>query len=215
MPWLEQVKAVLLMWWPGDEGGGASADLLLGRASPAGRLPFTWPQLLAVGPANDPAHPQRSSLGVDGKTRYSEGIFVGYRWFDQQAIDPLFPFGFGLSYTRFAYSDLSVSRAADGGLDARFELRNTGACDSDEVPQLYLGAPAPAPANVQFASRALAAFERVPLAAGDSKRVTLHVLPRALQYWSAADHRWLTARGPRLVYVGASSRDVRLQAVWQ
>ena len=215
MPWLEQVKAVLLMWWPGDEGGGASADLLLGRASPAGRLPFTWPQQFAVGPANDPAYPQRSSLGVDGKTRYSEGIFVGYRWFDQQAIDPLFPFGFGLSYTSFAYSDLSVSRAADGGLDARFELRNTGACASDEVPQLYLGAPAPAPANVQFASRALAAFERVPLAAGDSKRVMLHVLPRALQYWSAADHRWLTARGRRLVYVGASSRDVRLQAVWQ
>jgi beta-glucosidase len=215
MPWLEHVKAVLLMWWPGDEGGGASADLLLGRASPAGRLPFTWPQQFAVGPANDPAHPERSSRGVDGKTTYSEGIFVGYRWFDQQAIDPLFPFGFGLSYTRFEYSDLSVSRAADGGLDARFELRNTGACASDEVPQLYLGAPAPAPANVQFASRALAAFERVPLAAGDSKRVTLHVLPRALQYWSTADHRWLTARGRRLVYVGASSRDVRLQAVWQ
>ncbi len=72
MPWLPHVKAVLLMWWPGDEGGRASADLLLGRASPAGRLPFTWPRQFAVGPANDPAHPERSSLGIDGKTTYSK-----------------------------------------------------------------------------------------------------------------------------------------------
>lgn len=213
MPWLAHVKAVLLMWWPGDEGGRASADLLLGRASPAGRLPFTWPRQFAVGPANDPAHPERSSLGIDGKTTYSEGIFVGYRWFDQHAIEPLFPFGYGLSYTRFEYSDLSISRAADGGLDAGFELRNTGGSASDEVPQLYLGAPTPAPANAQFAYRALAAFERVQVGAGESRRVTLHVLPRALQYWSVADRRWLSANGQRLVYVGASSRDVRLQTV--
>jgi beta-glucosidase len=213
MPWLAHVKAVLLMWWPGDEGGRACADLLLGRASPAGRLPFTWPRQFAVGPANDPAHPERSSLGIDGKTTYSEGIFVGYRWFDQHAIEPMFPFGFGLSYTNFEYSDLSLSHSDDGGLDAGFELRNTGGSTSDEVPQLYLGAPTPAPANAQFAQRALAAFERVPLGAGQSTRVTLHVLPRALQYWSTAQHQWLTANGQRLVYVGASSRDVRLQAV--
>ena len=213
MPWLDKVKAVLLMWYPGDEGGRASADLLLGRVSPAGRLPFTWPKQFAVGPANDPAYPERTSLGIDGKSVYSEGIFVGYRWFDQHDIEPLFPFGYGLSYSRFEYSDLRVSRAGDGGLDASFQLRNAGSSDSDEVPQLYLGAPTPRPAPVQFAVRALAAFERVHLAAGESRQVSMHVAPRALQYWSAAQSQWRTATGSRLVYVGASSRDLRLQTL--
>jgi beta-glucosidase len=212
MPWLDRVKAVLLMWYPGDEGGPASADLLLGRASPAGRLPFTWPHRLEDGPANDPAHPERSSLGIDGQTTYSEGIFVGYRWFDAQQIEPLFPFGFGLSYSRFEYADLRLQRAADGGLDANFYLRNAGAWPADEVPQLYLGPPGGDPGGAQFASRALAAFERVHLAAGDSRRITLHAEARALQYWSVARHGWLTADGARVVYVGGSSRDTRLQA---
>jgi beta-glucosidase len=211
MPWLDQVKAVLLMWYPGDEGGRASADLLLGRVSPGGRLPFTWPRQLQDGPANDPAHPERSSLGVDGKSTYSEGIFVGYRWFDQRRIEPLFPFGYGLSYTQFGYSDLRVARAADGGLDASFELHNLGHGAGDEVPQLYLGAPVPAPAEAQFARRALAAFERVHLDPGERRRVTLHAAPRALQYWSASRRRWLTAAGRREVSVGASSRDLKLK----
>jgi beta-glucosidase len=212
MPWLDRVKAVLLMWYPGDEGGRASADLLLGRVSPAGRLPFTWPRRLEDGPANDLAHPERSSDGIDGQTRYSEGIFVGYRWFDAQHIEPLFPFGYGLSYTKFDYTDLRVGRAEDGGLDASFTLHNTGTHDSDEVPQLYLGPPTPAPAHAQFANRALADFDRIHLAAGEARRVKLHAAPRALQYWSAAQQQWATAAGSRSVYIGGSSRDERLQA---
>ncbi|HXR19775.1 MAG TPA: glycoside hydrolase family 3 C-terminal domain-containing protein [Steroidobacteraceae bacterium] len=215
MPWLDRVKAVLLMWWPGDEGGRASADLLLGRVSPGGRLPFTWPLRLEDGPANDPAHPERSSLGLNGLTTYSEGIYVGYRWFDDRHIEPLFPFGFGLSYTRFDYADLAVRQAADGGLDVSFTLHNSGSGSGagDEVPQLYLGAPDARPAGVQFANRALAAFERVHLEAGEARRVTLHVAARALQYWSSPQRRWLTADGSRRLYVGASSRDLRLQAL--
>jgi beta-glucosidase len=213
MPWLDKVKAVLLMWYPGDEGGPASADLLLGRVSPAGRLPFTWPQRIEDGPANDPAHPERSSLGIDGQTTYTEGIFVGYRWFDQHGIEPLFPFGFGLAYTGFNYADLRIVRAADGGLDASFDLSNAGTSPGDEVPQLYLGAPSPAPGGAQFAVRALAAFDRVHLAAGEMRRITLHAAPRALQYWSIARRQWLTAAGARPVYVGASSRDMRLQTL--
>jgi beta-glucosidase len=212
MPWLDRVRAVLLMWYPGDEGGRASADLLLGRVSPGGRLPFTWPRRLEDGPANDPVHPERSSPGIDGATTYSEGIFIGYRWYDRQRLEPLFPFGFGLSYTRFDYDALTLSRAAAGGLDASFELSNVGDSDGDEVPQLYLGPPARAPARAQFALHALAAFDRVHLSAGESRRVVLHVAPRALQYWSVARHRWLRASGQRSVYVGASSRDLRLRA---
>ncbi|HUI60040.1 MAG TPA: glycoside hydrolase family 3 C-terminal domain-containing protein, partial [Steroidobacteraceae bacterium] len=212
MPWLSHVKAVLLMWYPGDEGGFATADVLLGRVDPGGRLPFTWPRRLQDNVANDPAHPERSSAGVEGKTSYSEGIFIGYRWFDQQRIAPLYPFGYGLSYTQFDYSDLSLRRSADGGLDVSFEVRNSGALAGDEVPQVYLGPPEPAPAGAQFAPRALAQFRRVRLAAGQSQRLRLHVEPRQLQYWSTADGAWRVVGGRRNLYVGASSRDMRLSA---
>lgn len=213
MPWLSKVKGVLLMWFPGDEGGWATANLLLGRANPAGRLPFTWPQRLDQGVANDPAHPERMSPPHEGKgkTVYSEGIFMGYRWYDQQKLEPLFPFGYGLSYTRFAYSHLHVARAADGGLDVRFSLRNDGAVAGDEVPQVYLGAPQRLPGNgAQFAVRALAGFDRISLAAGESRDVTLHVPLRSLEYWPPNGNAWKLATGPRTVQVGASSRDLRL-----
>jgi len=213
MPWLSKVKGVLLMWFPGDEGGWATASVLLGRANPAGRLPFTWPQRLGQGVANDPAHPERMSPPHEGKGRsdYSEGIFMGYRWYDQQKLQPLFPFGYGLSYTRFTYSHLDVSRAADGGLDVRFVLRNDGPIAGDEVPQVYLGPPENLPADgAQFAVRALAAFDRVHLAAGESREVTLHVPPRSLEYWPPDGNNWKLATGPRTVQVGSSSRDLRL-----
>jgi beta-glucosidase len=212
MPWLDEVKAVVQMWWPGDQGGPATARILTGRANPAGRLPFTWPRSLDQMLANDPSHPERSNRGVDGRTTYSEGIFMGYRWFDKQDLTPMFAFGYGLSYTTFAYARPRVSRAADGGLDVSFTLRNVGKVAGDEVPQVYIGPPDPAPAETQFAVRALAAFERVSIPAGQSKNVSLHLPLRRLQYWSAAKSQWLTATGKRHVYIGASSRDVRLTA---
>jgi beta-glucosidase len=212
MPWLDQAKAVLQMWYTGDEGGRAAANLLVGRVNPAGRLPITWPRRLQDTVAHDPTHPERSLGGVDGKTSYSEGLLVGYRWFDRQGIEPLFPFGYGLSYTRFEYQSLTVSRAADGGIDAAFTLRNTGPVRGDEVPQLYLTAPVDVPQHAQFADRSLVAFSRIPLDAGQSKRVVLHVPLRRLQYWSEVDHRWQLPAGARSIQVGASSRDVRLTA---
>jgi beta-glucosidase len=212
MPWLDKVKAVLLMWWPGDEGGMATANVLLGRVSPAGRLPVTWPRMLEQNVANDPAHPERSSLGVNGRTQYSEGILIGYRWFDTQGLEPLYPFGFGLSYSRFDYSDLRVRTAADSGLDVNVEVRNVGGTAADEVVQVYLGPPEQpvTEPRTQFAPRALAGFERVHLAAGESRSVLVHVEPRALQYWSVARTGWVTATGARSVYVGSSSRNLPL-----
>ncbi|HZP06960.1 MAG TPA: glycoside hydrolase family 3 C-terminal domain-containing protein [Terracidiphilus sp.] len=209
--WLNQVKAVLEMWYPGDAGGAATANVLLGRKSPAGRLPFTWAERLDQYVSHDPAHPERSSEGLRGKTTFSEGIFVGYRWFDKQNIEPLFPFGYGLSYTKFAYSQLKTARTADGGADVSFTIQNTGTSDGDEVPQVYLDAPAQRPDDTtQFAVRALAAFDRVHLKAGESRDVTLHIAPRAFEYWSTSADRWQTASGPRKIHVGASSRDLRL-----
>ncbi|HLH34241.1 MAG TPA: glycoside hydrolase family 3 C-terminal domain-containing protein [Alloacidobacterium sp.] len=210
MPWLDKVKAVLQMWWPGDEGGWATANILLGRANPAGRLPFTWGRSLQDYPATDPRYPERSDKGVDGKSTFTEGIFVGYRWFDKQQIKPLFPFGYGLSYTSFEYSHLHVSRAADGGLDVSFTVRNSGKKAGDEVPQVYLGIPRNAPASSQFAKEALAAFDRIHLAPGTAKNVSLHVPRRSLEYWSTSKSGWQFASGERDILVGSSSRDIKL-----
>jgi beta-glucosidase len=210
LPWIAKVKAVLQMWWPGDEGGWATADLLLGKASPAGRLPFTWAKRLEDYAANDPAHPERSSAGVGGKTTYSEGIDVGYRWFDKQKIEPLFPFGFGLSYSNFAYSDAKVSATSDGGVDVSVRVKNSGQVIGDEVPQVYLDAPTQdPPSGVVFSQRTLAAFERITLAPGETKDVTLHVRPRCFEYWSVAQNKWIrTAK--RQIEIGSSSRNLPL-----
>ena len=213
MPWIGKVKAVLQMWWPGDEGGWATANVLTGKVNPGGRLPFTWGHSFQEYPMGDPSHPERKSDGVDGRTIFSEGILVGYRWFDKQNIEPLFPFGYGLSYTKFAYSKMKLVHADDGGEDVSFVLQNTGTRDGDEVPQIYVDGPERDPNDgAQFAVRSLTAFDRVHLAAGETKTVTLHVAPRAFQYWSTASGQWKTVKGPRKVHVGASSRDLRLQA---
>jgi beta-glucosidase len=211
LPWIGKVKGVVQMWWPGDEGGWATADVLLGKVNPAGRLPFTWAKRLEDYPATDPAHPERSAKGVDGKTTFSEGVDIGYRWFDKQNIEPLFPFGYGLSYSSFSYSQLKVSAAADKGFDVSVSIKNTGTVAGDEVPQVYVDAPAQRPVGVQFAVRTLAAFDRVTLAAGESKDVILHVPPRSLEYWSTAENRWVRS-GTRQIIVGSSSRDLKLKA---
>lgn len=211
LPWENKVKAILEMWWPGDDGGWSTANLLLGKVSPAGRLPVTWAKRLKDYATTDPRYPERSYKGVDGKTTFSEGINLGYRWFDKEKIDPLYPFGYGLSYTTFAYSGMKVGKAPDGGLVVSVTIKNTDNMASDEVPQVYLGEPSKIPSGVQFPIRTLVAFDRVHIAPGESKTVTLHVPLRQLQYWSSINARWITASGIRTLSVGASSRDLRLE----
>jgi beta-glucosidase len=211
LPWADRVKAILEMWWPGDEGGWATGKLLLGKVNPAGRLPVTWARRLQDYPATDPRFPERSAEGIDHRTTYSEGVNIGYRWFDHERIEPLFPFGFGLSYTRFEYSALRVERARNGELHLTCTVRNAGHRSGDEVPQAYLGAPARAPPGAAFPTRKLVAFDRIHLAAGRSKRVRLIVPPRQLQYWSTIEGQWKIAEGNRTVGVGSSSRTLPLE----
>ncbi|HEY3628004.1 MAG TPA: glycoside hydrolase family 3 C-terminal domain-containing protein [Terracidiphilus sp.] len=214
MPWADKVKGILEMWWPGDEGGWSTANLLLGKVSPAGRLPVTWGKSLADYPATDPKYPERSKRPPNKQTHYTEGVNVGYRWFDKENIEPLFAFGHGLSYTSFEYTHLMVDKAPNGGIDVSVRIKNTGDMDSDEVPQVYLGAPSEAPEGVQFPVRALVGFDRVHLGTGEAKTITIHVPQRQLQYWSTKDGKWVLAAGKRTVSVGGSSRDLRLnQAV--
>ncbi|ABF41111.1 glycoside hydrolase, family 3-like protein [Candidatus Koribacter versatilis Ellin345] len=211
LPWVDKVKAVLEMWWPGDEGGWATANILLGKTSPAGRLPVTWAKKLTDYAATNPRFPERSKKGVGHKTTYSEGVHLGYRWFDKENVEPLFAFGHGLSYTTFEYSGLKIAKAADGGLDVSLTIKNTGGVDSDEVPQVYLGAPGSGPQDAQFPVRKLVAFDRVQIGAGKSQTVSLHVPERQLQYWSTKDQKWVTLTASRTLSVGGSSRALPLK----
>ncbi|MEV1176896.1 glycoside hydrolase family 3 C-terminal domain-containing protein, partial [Nonomuraea sp. NPDC049784] len=202
MPWVERVRSILQMWYPGQEGADATATLLLGGASPGGKLPVTFPRR-----AEDASTaPAGRYPGAGGVAVYSEGVFVGYRHYDADDVEPLFPFGHGLSYTRFQYGDLSV-RGAGGGLSVSFTVTNTGRREGVEVAQVYLGPPPGPP--VPMPPRALAGFARVRLSPGERRRVTVTVGRRALQYWS--DGRWVLAGGRRTVHVGSSSRDLRLR----
>lgn len=212
MPWISKVKGVVEMWWPGDEGGLAEAKTLIGQSNPGGKLPMTWAKKLTDYAPNSPAHPERSAKGVDGVTTYSEGVLVGYRWFDDQKIAPLYPFGYGLSYTRFAMSGLKVISAADGGATVKVKVKNTGSVAGDQVPQVYLDAPTKKPEGVQFAPKTLVAFDRVKLAPGEEREVTLTVAPRAFEYWSTGNKGWVKPGGSRTLMVGSSSEDLPLSA---
>jgi beta-glucosidase len=206
MPWRDKVKAVLEMWYPGQEGGWATADLLVGKANPGGKLPITFPVRATDTPALAPGHPERFD-GVNERVVYSEGVFVGYRHYDQNRIQPLYPFGYGLSYTTFAYSGLRVAPAGDG-VDVSFTVRNAGKVKGAEIPQVYVGPPSRA--AVPMAPKVLAGFERLELEPGESRAVSIHVPARQLSYWSVEAKGWRVAEGRRPVYVGASSRDIRL-----
>jgi beta-glucosidase len=202
MPWADKVAGILQMWYPGQEGAEATSAILTGDASPGGRLPVTFPMRAEDAPTADPAR----YPGINGHGAYSEGIFVGYRWYDAQNIAPLFPFGHGLTYTTFEYSNLRVSPTSDGGDDVRVTVRNTGTRAGTDVVQLYVGPPSTPP--VPMAPKALAGFARVSLDAGRSQDVTIHIAPRAWRYWG---NGWVLAGGTREVMIGSSSREIKLR----
>jgi beta-glucosidase len=206
MPWLDKVKAVLDTYYPGQNGAEATARLLFGDVNPSGKLTQTFPTSEGQTPvAGDPkAYP-----GVDNAETYSEGIYVGYRWYDKNAATPLFPFGYGLSYTTFAYRDLKAT-PHHGGLKVRVTLRNTGARAGAEVAQVYVG-PSPNTALPQ-AVRSLAGYDKVWLRPGESRRVTIEVPERQLSSWNPSTHRWELGTGTRTVWAGGSSGNLPVQA---
>jgi beta-glucosidase len=207
-PWASSVKGILEMWYPGQEGGTSTARLLLGLANPGGKLPISWPASAEQTPFAN--HPER--ITGDGTAVYfSEGIFNGYRWYDQQGITPLFSFGHGLSYTTFGYSNIKI-RSSKDGVDVSFTLKNNGAVTGSEVPQVYLGPPAKRlPEVTQYAPLKLAGFERIQLDPDQSTTVQIHLDNLELSYWSPPAQQWVLATGSRKVYVGAASDDIRLQ----
>jgi beta-glucosidase len=200
MPWLSSVAGVVDAWYPGQTNGTSLASVLFGQTDPAGHLPVTFPSSLSQVPASTTAQ----FPGNGSTVQYSEGIDVGYRWYDAKDVTPLFPFGFGLSYTQFAFSDLSVSRTAtDGTQDVRVSatVTNVGHRSGAEVAQLYLGDPS----STGEPPRELAGFQRVSLAPGQSARVSFVVTPQQEAWWDDSANGWTQTTGPYRVYVGDSS----------
>ena len=204
--WLEKVPVLLHAWYPGQEGGNALAKILFGDVNPSAKLPVTFEANLNDNPAFD------SYPSDDGgeSVHYEEGVFVGYRGYDHLRIDPLFPFGFGLSYTQFEYSNLRIEqgdRTDPCNVKVSFEIRNRGDRVGAEVAQLYVGAAQP---TVERPVRELKGFAKVFLLPGESKQTTLSLDRRSFAYFDSRTGQWRTDPGKYEISVGASSRDLRI-----
>ncbi len=211
-PWRKRVAGVLEAWYPGSKAGTAIAQILFGKVNPSGHLPVTFPKRVADLPTagNDHAYP-----GVNDVVDYVEKLLVGYRYYDAKRIKPAFPFGYGLSYTKFRFSDLRVRRSASkartrGSPTVSIAVKNTGRRRGVAVPQLYLSLPSTH--AVPEPPKALKGFKRVTLAPGKTKRVRFALNKRAFSYWGTGKNRWRVVPGCAKVLVGSSSRTTPLRA---
>ncbi len=203
MPWLSQVAAVVEAFYPGQEAGVSIARVLLGNVNPLGKLAMTFP-------ANEHQGPGADFLDYPGDVttvNYSEGILVGYRWYDAKNQEPLFPFGHGLSYTAFQYSDLQISRTGGDQATVKARITNTGTREGAEIVQLYIGYPAAAAEP----PKQLKGFEKIRLKPGEGKIVTMKLGKNSLAVWDVECHGWKAYPGVYSVMLGSSSRDIRLQ----
>ena len=208
MPWLDQVPAVVEAWLPGMEGANAITSILFGDVNPSGKLPDTF----GVRREDYPDFGNFPSSSAALANKYAEGIYVGYRHFDQARIEPLFPFGFGLSYTTFAYRNLKLSQSEVDPTDkitATVDIQNTGSRAGAEVAELYVHDPAP---KIDKPVRELKGFARVALAPGETKTVSFDLPMRALAYCDVPGKQWKADAGTYDVELGASSRDIKLTA---
>jgi beta-glucosidase len=216
-PWIDHVPAILQAWYPGMEGGNAIASILFGDTNPSGKLPFTFPKKLADSPAhanNDP----NSYPGANNVVHYAEGLLVGYRWFDTRKIEPLFPFGHGLSYTTFKYSNLkltptSSSTANPTGplLTATADITNTGPRDGQEIVQLYIHQHNP---TLPRPEKELKGFAKIALKPGQTAQISIALTIDAFSFYDPAKKSWIAEKDDFDILLASSSRDVRLQTTW-
>jgi beta-glucosidase len=207
-PWLSRVPAVVQAWYPGMEGGNALARVLFGDVNPSGKLPCTFPKRLE----DSPAHALGAYPGENLTVRYEEGLLVGYRWFDAKKLEPLFPFGHGLSYTSFRYSGLRLVEGAGGDKDpalaVEFEVTNTGARAGAEVAQIYVSDES---ASLPRPPKELKGFRKVFLKPGERQTVTVTLDQSAFAFYDPSQSRWVAEKGDFKIMVGSSSRDIRLE----
>ncbi len=202
--WLERVPAVLEAWYSGQESGRAVAEILFGDVNPSGKLPATFEKKWEDNPSSPYYH-----IKQDGKTPYKEGIFVGYRGYDQNKVEPQFCFGHGLSYTTFTYGSARVTPgviSTDAQAIISLEVSNTGKRAGDEVVQLYVH---PRKSSVPMPPKELHAFQRVSLQPGEKKIVNLVLPVERLAYYDVNTHGFIVEPGKYDIMIGASSRDIR------
>ena len=202
--WVDRVPALLEAWYPGQEGGTAVAQLLFGDFNPSGRLPISIERRWEDNATHDTYYPKSGTTKVE----YTEGVFVGYRHFDKATVKPLFPFGFGLSYSLFAYKNLVISPpSADQQVNVAFDVTNTGTRPGADVAEVFVGdhhAPVPRPI------KELKGFVKVNLNPGETKNVTVKLDPRAFSYYDVKNHKWTVAPGDFDVFVARSAVDIEL-----
>lgn len=207
MPWINDIKALLHCWYLGSMSGKTLADVISGEVNPSGKLPVTFAKRQADYPCfqfGEEGYP-----GIDDQVYYKEGIYVGYRWFNTKKVAPLFPFGFGLSYTTFKYGKATLSAkemTADGTLTLTVDVTNTGKRDGKEVVQLYIG---DVKSSVDRPLKELKNFDKVSLKAGETKTITFTITADDLKYYSEQTHDWVAEPGKFKAYVCASETDVR------
>ena len=208
MPWLDKVAAVVQAWYPGQECGNAIADVLFGDVNPSGKLPQTIPLRLEDTPT------YLDFPGENGKIYYGEGVFVGHRYYEKRKIAPLFPFGFGLSYTTFSYSSLQLSAQhiePDDNLQVSIDITNTGQRAGKEIVQLYVS---DKQSHLPRPEKELKAFGKVQLEPGERKTVAFSLTRTALAYYDNLTNEWVAEAGEFSILVGASSQDIRATAVF-
>lgn len=203
MPWLNDAKAVLQVWYPGMEGGNAIAKVVFGLVNPSGKLPITFPKKLA----DSPAHKLGDFPGKNGVANYNEDIFVGYRYFDTYKVEPEFAFGHGLSYTKFSYKDLTLNKV-DGGIKISFKVKNESKQEGAETAQVYVHANN---AKVKMPEKELKGFDKVFLKAGEEKRIELDLPSDAFDYYDEEQGGWRKAAQAFSIKIGSSSKDIRLE----
>lgn len=219
--WKDDVAAIIMAWYSGQEGGTALADIISGKVAPSGKLPFTFWGTLEANPVSSRYHAVVPAVKQKSKNRdpypfaeYSEGLFVGYRGVARYGVEPMYPFGFGMSYTTFDYRDLSVTPAGDG-YDVRFTIANTGKVEASEVAQVYV---APVSSKVVRPDHELKGYDKVKVAAGkkgNTAEVTIHLGHDAFAHYCSKCHKWVVEPGEYKIQVGASSSDIRLEATVQ
>jgi len=203
--------AILWSWFNGMEAGNAVVDVISGKVNPSGKMPFTLPVSLG----QSPAHALGNFPGRDLKVSYDEGILVGYRWFDTKNITPEYPFGYGLSYTQFAITNVKSDRSSYGVKDTvsvTFSIANTGKVAGAEVAQLYMAQENP---SVMRPAKELKGFQKVFVNAGESKQVTIKVPVSSLAFFSEKDGSWLLEKGTYQLMLGTSSRDIKANVAIQ
>lgn len=205
MPWVDDVPAIIQTWYLGSEAGHSFADVVFGDVNPSGKLPFTFPVKLE----DSPAHYNGKAFPNPGKNVYEEGIYVGYRWYENKNIKPLFAFGHGLSYTTFEYSDATINRKAifhGGSAVVSVKVRNTGDRDGAEVVQLYIS---DTQSSVDRPEKELKDFTKVFLKAGQSTTVKFRISEDQLKFFDEAAHEWTAERGEFTAHIAAASDDIR------